>query len=102
MVEEDKGPDHAGARRRQRATYREVTKIDGARHDHIGDPLAGVIVAGGGIFAGEEPHGQTPLGPASRADSRVTQALCRGEDRADLPCVNHCRTLNATFTAPWL
>ena len=57
MVEKDEGPDHARARRRQRAPHREaVAEIDGARHDDVRDRLASVDVAGGGIFAGKETH----------------------------------------------
>ena len=43
MVEEDERPDHARARRGQRAPHRKaVAEIDRARHHDVGDRLAGV------------------------------------------------------------
>ncbi len=57
MIEEDEGPDHARARRRQRAPHREaVAEIDGARHDHLRDGVAGIGVARLRILAGKETH----------------------------------------------
>ena len=62
MVEENKRPDHSRARRRQCAPHREaVAKIDGARRDHLRDCLAGIAVAGAGVFAREETHGGLSL-----------------------------------------
>ncbi len=58
MVEEDERPDHARARRRQRAPHRKaVAEIDRARHHHLRDGVAGIGVARLRILAGKETHG---------------------------------------------
>ena len=58
MIEEDKRANHARTRRRQTAANQKViAKIDRARHDHIGDGIALIGVAGGRIGSAKEAHG---------------------------------------------
>ncbi len=56
MVEENKRPDHARLRGRQRAMHLEAAEIDRARHDDLRDRFARARIAGGGVFAGEKAH----------------------------------------------
>ena len=57
MIEEDERPDHARARRGQRAAHGEVAEVDGARHDHLTDGIALIGIARLGVLAGKETHG---------------------------------------------
>ena len=55
MVEEDERPDHARARRRQRAAHREaVAEIDRARHHHMRDRVASIASPACGSLPGKK------------------------------------------------
>ena len=77
MIEEDEGPDHARARRRQRAAHREaVAEIDRARHHHLLDRLALILVAGGRVLAWEETHDcASTVGREMRQDMALPPAF---------------------------
>ena len=62
LIEEDEGPDHLPARRRQRAAHREAAEVAGARDDEGLDRIGGDRVGRNGI----EAHSRLLIGPGPR------------------------------------
>ena len=57
MVEENKRPNHARLRRRQRAMDLKAAEIDRTRHHDMGDCVARLGIAEERIFGGKKAHG---------------------------------------------
>src|SRR5262249_39989216 len=74
VIEEDERTDDAALRGGQRPAHREAAEVAGARDDHPLDRVARVGVAGEGVLAGKEAHGQTLL--CDRGAGLTVRGVC--------------------------